>query len=204
MAIKDDLKNIIQDHFGELTSSLFLEKSLAIIDESANSRESFMAAADKIYKRTELFIDFGLAKRVYEDLRVHIEKSDMQSGQRRRHPRVPWRRKVAVTYAGTSYELSSEDLSAGGMYLCTTEPFPVGSSLRIALSLDNEKPIYVTGTVVFAKSSAGAPSKNPPGMGIKFKGLADEEQKMLREYVERLSTQEIPGAGRVTAQGPRV
>jgi uncharacterized protein (TIGR02266 family) len=204
VAIKDDLKNIIQDHFGELTSSLFLEKSLAIIDESANSRESFMAAADKIYKRTELFIDFGLAKRVYEDLRAHIEKGDMQPGQRRRDPRVTWRRKVEVTHAGTSYELSSEDLSAGGMYLCTREPFPVGSPLRITLPLENEKPIYVMGTVVFAKSSSGGPSKNPPGMGIKFKGLGEEELRMLREYVERLSPQEIPGAGRATAQNPRL
>jgi Tfp pilus assembly protein PilZ len=203
VGIKDDLKNIIQDHFREVTSSLFLDKSLAIIDESAQSRESFMAAADKIYKRTELFIDFGLAKRVYEDLTAHIEKSDMQPGQRRRYPRVTWHRDLEVIHAGTSYKLSSEDLSAGGMYLKAAEPFPVGSELRITLPLENERFISVTGTVVFAKASSGAPSNNPPGMGIKFKGLRDEEVKMLKQHVERLLPQEVSGTSKETAPSPR-
>jgi len=203
VGIKDELKRIIQDRFGELTSSLFLDKSLAIIDESAHSRESFLAAAEKIHKRTELFIDIGLAKTVYEDLRAHIERSDMQPGQRRKHPRVTWRRNVAVTHAGTSYNLPSEDLSAGGLYLKTTEPFPVGSELRITLPLENEKPLYVTGTVVFAKSGPGGLSRNPSGMGIKFKGLRDEEQKMLNDYVGRLMTREIPAISKEAAQSPR-
>jgi hypothetical protein len=77
MDVKDNLKNIIQKHIGEAVSSLFLEKSLAIINESADNKESFIAAADRIGKRIALFIDKGLAQKVFESLKVEIEKNTL-------------------------------------------------------------------------------------------------------------------------------
>ena len=72
--IKNNLKNIIQEHLGKVVSSLFLRKSLAIIDESAGNKESFIAVADRIRTRTALFINKKLAERVFQSLTVEIEK----------------------------------------------------------------------------------------------------------------------------------
>jgi Tfp pilus assembly protein PilZ len=73
----------------------------------------------------------------------------------------------------------------------------------MTLPLENERRISVTGTVVFAKASSSAPSQNPPGMGIKFKGLRDEDLKLLKQHVERLLAQESSGTRKETTQGLR-
>ena len=83
MGVKDDLKNIVQKHIGEAVSSFFLEKSLAIINESADNKESFIAAADRISKRIALFIDKNLAQTVFESLKVEIEKKPLLQGTRK-------------------------------------------------------------------------------------------------------------------------
>ena len=50
MDIKSDLKNIINKNLAEAASSIFIGKSLAIIDESAENKESLLAADDKLSK----------------------------------------------------------------------------------------------------------------------------------------------------------
>ena len=57
-----------------------------------------------------------------------------------------------VRYDGTNYELDSENLSEGGMYIRTKEPFPAGSKLEIILSLSVGSKIYLTGVVVYERA----------------------------------------------------
>jgi len=185
VGVKDDLKDIVQKHIGEAVSSFFLEKSLAIINESADNKESFIAAADRIGKRISLFIDKGLAQKVFESLKVEIEKKPLLQGTRRRYTRVTFCKKVDVRYDGANYELDSENLSEGGMYIRTKEPFPAGSKLEIILSLGVEGKIYLTGVVVYETSSLSNSSKLPPGMAIEFKEIGDKETRMLQSYIKR-------------------
>lgn len=184
VGIKDDLKNIIQKHIGKAVSSLFLEKSIAIINESAENKESFIAAADRISKRIGLFIDKDLAQTVFESLKVEIEKKILSHGTKRRYTRVAFCEKVLVRYAGAHYELDSENLSEGGMYIRTKEPFPAGSELEITFSLGFSK-IYLTGVVVYETSPLSDSYKLPPGMAIEFKEIRDKEIEVLRRYVKR-------------------
>ena len=185
MGVKDDLKNIVQKHIGEAVSSFFLEKSLAIINESADNKESFIAAADRISKRVALFIDKDLAQTVFESLKVEIEKKPLLQGTRRRYTRVTFCKKVDVRYDGANYELDSENLSEGGMYIRTKEPFPTGSKVEIILSLGVGSKIYLTGVVVYETSPLSDSSKLPPGMAIEFKEIGDKETGMLRSYIKR-------------------
>jgi hypothetical protein len=74
VGVKDNLKGIIQRHIGDVVSSFFLAKSLAIINESADNKEGVIAAADRICKRIALFIDKDLAQTVFESLKAEIEK----------------------------------------------------------------------------------------------------------------------------------
>jgi len=185
VGVKDDLKNIIQKHIGEAVSSFFLEKSLAIINESADNKESFIAAADRISKRIALFIDKGLAQRVFESLNVEIEKNTLFQGTKRRYTRVTFCKKVRIKYDGAHYELESENLSEGGMYIRTKEPFPAGSELAITLSLGVGSRIYLRGVVVYETSPLGDSLKLPPGMAIEFKEIGDKETEILRGYIRR-------------------
>jgi hypothetical protein len=185
VSVKDDLKNIIQKHIGEAVSSFFLEKSLAIINESADNKESFIAAADRISKRIALFIDKNLAQTVFESLKAEIEKETLSQGTKRRYPRVPFCKKARVRYDGVHYELYSENLSEGGMYIRTMEPFPARSELGITLSLGFGSQINLTGSVVYVTSPLSDSLKLPPGMAIEFKEIGDKEIEMLRGYIQR-------------------
>jgi Tfp pilus assembly protein PilZ len=185
MEVKDDLKNIVQKHIGEAVSSFFLEKSLAIIDESADNKESYIDAADRISKRIALFIDKNLAITVFESLKVEIEEKPLLQGTRRRYTRVTFCKKIDVRYDGANYELDAENLSEGGMYIRTKEPFPAGSELEIILPLGAGSKIYLTGVVVYETSPLSDYSKLPPGLAIEFKEIGDKETGMLRSYIKR-------------------
>jgi Tfp pilus assembly protein PilZ len=185
VGVKDDLKNIIQKHIGEAVSSFFLEKSLAIINESADTKESLIAAADRICKRITLFIDKNLAQTVFESLKVELEKKPLLQGTKRRYTRVTFCKKVDIRYDGTNYELDSENLSEGGMYIRTKEPFSTGSEVEIILSLGVGSKIYLTGVVVYETSPLSDSSKLPPGMAIEFKEIGDKETEILRSYIRR-------------------
>jgi hypothetical protein len=185
VSVKDDLKNIVQKHIGEAVSSFFLEKALAIINESADNKESFIAAADRISKRIALFIDKDLAQTVFESLKAEIEKKPLLQGTRRRYTRVPFHKKVDVRFNGANYELDSENLSEGGMYIRTKEPFPARSQIEIILPLGFEHKIYLTGVVVYETRALNDSSKLPPGMAIEFKEIGDKETGMLRSYIKR-------------------
>jgi Tfp pilus assembly protein PilZ len=85
----------------------------------------------------------------------------------------------------TRIELYSDNLSEGGMYIRTKEPFPAGSEIEIILSLGAASKIYLTGVVLYETSPLSASSKLPPGVAIEFKEIGDKEIGLLRNYIKR-------------------
>jgi len=188
MDVKADLKNIVSENLAKAASSIFIGKSLSIIDESAENKESLMAAADRVSKRIALFIDTDLAITVFDILRLEIENRELTSGTRRKHVRVAMCNKVYVTYNGLASELYTVNISAGGMYIKTKEPFPVGSKVVISLSLGAGSHMNFKGVVANTQGDIG---KQPPGMGIEFREVSDDERKRLRDFVKRATAQDI-------------
>jgi hypothetical protein len=140
MDIKADLKKIISDHLVNSASSFFIDKSLSIMDQSADNKESFMAAADRISKRIALFIDTDLAAKVFDILKMEIENRELTPGTRRKHVRFALCHRVYVTYNGTPFELYTGNISEGGLFIKTDEPFPGGSKVEISLPMEAGKP----------------------------------------------------------------
>lgn len=188
MDVKSDLKKIISENLAGAASSIFIGKSLAIIDESAENKESFLAAADRVGKRIALFIDADLAIKVFDLLRLEIDNRELTSGTRRKHVRVAMCSKVSVTCNGIASELYTVNISAGGMYIKTKGPFPVGSKVVISFPLEKGSPIHLKGVVANIKREIG---KQPPGMGIEFKEVSEDERKRLRDFVKKVSAQDI-------------
>lgn len=76
MNIKDELKSIIQEHLDKTVSPIFIKRALDKIEESANDKDSLIIAAEGVSKLVSLFIDKNLAKKIYENLKMKIDKGD--------------------------------------------------------------------------------------------------------------------------------
>jgi len=182
MDIKSDLKNIINENIAEAASSIFIGKSLAIMDESAETKESLLAASDRVSKRIAFFIASDMAIKVFEVLRLKIESRELTPGTRRKHVRVAMCHKVSVTCNEAASELYTVNISAGGMFIKTEEPLPVGSKLVISLPLASGSLIHLKGVVANIKRDVG---KLPPGMGIEFKELSEDDRKRVRDFLKK-------------------
>ena len=191
VAIRDDLKNIIRSHMGSAVSSLFLNKALSIIDESADNKESFISAAERISKRTALFIDADLAERLWEDLQARIKESASPQGRRRRYRRFPLYRKVHVICNGRSRVLYSEDISLGGIYIKAKEHFPRGSEVALTLPLEEGVQVHLSGVIVYTINESEASVKRPAGIAIEFSTRNNAGIEKLRSYLEKVSDQDV-------------
>jgi len=192
MGIRDDLKNIIRELLGKTSSSIFLDKSLAILDESADNKESLMAAADRISNRIALFIDEELAKKVLEQLKAELGRSASPPGEKRRHVRITSSTKAYVTCNGSPHEFYTENLSEGGMYIKTNTPFPIGTKLEITLHLDAGTQIHLKGVVIYIKRPFSDIFEHPSGMAIEFREINDNDRRILRDFIKKASAQDIP------------
>jgi len=181
MDVKEDLKNIIREQLAKVASSFFVDKSLSIMEHSADNRESFLAAADRISKRIALFIDTDLAAKVFDILRLEIESRELTPGTRRKHVRVTFCHRVYVTCNGTPHELYTGNISEGGVFIKTKDPFPAGSRVDISLPMEAGSHIHLRGLVVSAKLPSRDMSEDYAGMGIEFKEVGDDERKILRD-----------------------
>ena len=188
MSIKDGLKSIITERLREVASSFFIEKALAILDESADTKESLICAADTISKRIDLFIDTALAREILDILRIEIENTGLTPGTRRKHVRVNFSTRVHVTHNGTTSELFTANLSLGGICLKTTEPFAVGSKVELSLPLEGGRHIQLKGIVVNARSGT---TKDQPGMGIEFNEVRDYERKIISNLMKNAAAEDL-------------
>jgi hypothetical protein len=184
MSTKEGLKSIVMERLREAASSIFIGRALAVLDESADTKESLLCAADSISKRIALFIDTVLAKEIFDILTIEIENRIQTPGTRRKHERVNFCTKVRVTHNGATSELIAANLSLGGIYLRTPEPFGVGSKMELSVLVEGGSPLLLKGTVMHAKIGI---AKEHPGMGIEFNGVGVHELKILTNLIKKAS-----------------
>jgi c-di-GMP-binding flagellar brake protein YcgR len=182
--IKSGLKNILREYLDKRVSDIFLEQSLAIIDQSAINKESFTVAANRVSKRIALFIDNSLSQTVHDNLVALIGTTASPQGTRRRYPRVDFPHQVLVRYNTKQYEMSAQNISEGGILILAEELFPVNAKLEITLSFGPGYSTTVKGIVVTNQSSVRNVSKGLKGMGVEFKEIDKVTAKLLCNYVE--------------------
>lgn len=119
-----------------------------------------------------------------------------RKGTNRRHLRTAFNKKISLNHNGEHYELFSESLSGGGIYLRKNIPLPVGSKVDLVLPLDDRR-MHICGTVIYTRELFTDSFELPPGMAIEFKGLTGTEHQVLSGYIEKLLAGDI-------AEGPAV
>ena len=79
----------------------------------------------------------------------------------------------------------SGNVSAGGIFLITQEPYKPGTKLRIRFTLsDDPRPIETEGEVVWLRTRRESPERLP-GMGVQFMKIANEDRERIRVFVNR-------------------
>jgi uncharacterized protein (TIGR02266 family) len=108
-----------------------------------------------------------------------MSESESLAGARR------WERadvNVAVFCKGRDEALRdfARKLGAGGMFIETSRPKPIGSRVELQFNLPGvDRPVQLTGTVAWVRQ---VDRTNPGGMGIAFEGV----EESLRSELDRL------------------
>ncbi len=110
--------------------------------------------------------------------------------QRAFKARVRLSNKVYLTYNGNLHELHTRNLSEGGIYIKTKEPFPVGAEVEIRLLLETVGDIRMKGVVVHIQRPPDETPEHPPGIGIAFKEIKNVRQWALRDFIKKARSKE--------------
>lgn len=106
----------------------------------------------------------------------------MTDSDRRHSSRLKLRVPIEIEVEGGSGPIrgATADLSAGGCYIETMFPFPVGTTLDLKLQLEDT--LLVAATVVTCDPQVGN--------GIRFEKMLPEDREELQKYLEAIEKDE--------------
>ena len=83
-----------------------------------------------------------------------------------------------------SLQETCENVSRGGVFVKTAEPFDPGRRLLVEIKLPTGQPLEAIGRVACVKRTVSAsPNENVSGVGIEFLGAASEHFEALEAYI---------------------
>jgi uncharacterized protein (TIGR02266 family) len=106
------------------------------------------------------------------------------AGHRREHSRFHVDLDVTVGSDHNFYAGFAENLSAGGVFIATHKLKPVGSTIELTINLPDGVQIRATGEVRWIRVF-NEQSDTPPGMGVRFNGLAEASVAMIQNFLAR-------------------
>jgi uncharacterized protein (TIGR02266 family) len=109
-----------------------------------------------------------------------------QSQSQRQHARLHHELMVAYKSVHGFITDWATNISRGGIYINTRKPHPVGSHVRLIISLpDTAFPFDLTGRVTRVHEFDN-PSNQAPGMAIEFLDVDEEKRVRIERFVDRL------------------
>jgi len=90
-----------------------------------------------------------------------------------------------------SLQETCENVSRGGVFVKTAEPFDPGRRLLVEIKLPTGQPLEAIGRVAWVKRTVSAnPRENQAGVGIEFLGGASEHFEALEAYINHRTSAE--------------
>lgn len=81
-------------------------------------------------------------------------------------------------------EHHSHDVSRGGMFIKTPQPFPPGTLLKFEVRIaEDQKVMQGVGRVVWKREGASVDPERPGGMGVKYIKLDDESRRVIDQLL---------------------
>jgi molecular chaperone DnaK len=91
-------------------------------------------------------------------------------------------------------ERYASDVSRGGIFVHSRQPFAVGTQLRLDLQLLDGTPLIVgEGTVFWTREPDPAKPSTVPGMGIRFSKLSGQSQQVIEHVLSQRTGRERSG-----------
>lgn len=105
--------------------------------------------------------------------------------QRRQVPRVELEVEVGFADHTNFYVGFSENISEGGLFIATYDLRPVGTEFSLKFSLPDGQEIEVKGVVRWVRDPRNNDDRDtPPGLGIQFEALQDEQREAIRAFTD--------------------
>jgi len=109
-------------------------------------------------------------------------------------PRAPIR--ILVDYKESDVFLFdyTQNISKTGLFLETTKTLPTGAIVLLSFSLPrNPRLITALGEVVWCQRTSSRGSAPVPGIGICFREISQEDEKLIAEYIKRFEQPSLDG-----------
>ena len=168
------------------------EKELAYLEELLRVRE-------EEYKRLEqMLVEMGADRRTTQPRGsrgravVQIGPQDSspsileqkEGDERRRFPRANLKVFVGIDNEAKFFTGFSQDISEGGIFVATYDPLPLGQAVDLLFTLPDRYSIRTKGNVSWVRSVKDASTDIPPGMGIRFRDLTEEDKGHVLKYID--------------------
>src|SRR5262249_52551112 len=95
--------------------------------------------------------------------------------EKRVYPRCDVRLHVECETTGVLISTQATNIAAGGLFVRTSHPFPLGSEITLVLGLPEPfATIRARGTVIWAYDASKKGARALPGMGIRFVEMSEK------------------------------
>ncbi len=95
--------------------------------------------------------------------------------------RIEVRLVVGIESESNFYIGCTENISDGGVFVATHSLFKIGSRVDLTIAMRYQEPIKATGTIRWLRPYSET-NETPPGMGIRFDSLSEEDAERIREF----------------------
>jgi uncharacterized protein (TIGR02266 family) len=102
---------------------------------------------------------------------------------RRASPRVRMQASVDFQSDDNFFNGFSANISDGGLFVATVNLLPLGTEVDLAFTLPTGERIETKGTVQWVREVNDKHPEVFPGMGVSFRGLSDQAQQVINEFV---------------------
>jgi Tfp pilus assembly protein PilZ len=119
------------------------------------------------------------------DFMLKIARGELKMSAHREHKRFPASLGVRYTRDGAAEEHQGvvDDLGAGGTFVLTQTPPPVGTKVGLTIETPDGKNVKASGIVAWVKTGPGANA----GFGVDFDPLEGDDGRRLRALLRKAS-----------------
>lgn len=159
----------LETQLNEATSALVVRKTaLDVAAERARRVLADRAAMEQTAAADEDAVS-------YEETRV-FDEAWSGHDERRRHRRGALAVEVRLQEGGTTLVGSTENLSAGGLFISTSADFELGALLHVSCALPEGRVVRADGLVSWTR---GEDAGVEPGIGIEILAMSDDDRRLL-------------------------
>ena len=151
-----------------------------VLVKSRIEKEEAEAAERQKEKKQKIARLVDLIKKMDESQLMSLLEyaEELQGKKKRVHDRISCMITADCLCQGRASNNYVKDISFGGVFIETTQPFELGQEITMTLSFSHHvKPFKLTGEIV---------RTDPRGVGVEFKALTQVQQEMLQGMVQKV------------------